>query len=147
MKRAFTFAMIVLFAATIVMAQEGRRGTARERWYADEIVTLKGEVTNVVLPMATLKSESKEYTVHLGPIWYWKDNNYKLEKGEVEIRGEVENENGALHLYPYKITQGKAIIELANDEGVPNWSRRSVRGRMSGRGHHGHHGCCGRGCW
>ncbi len=147
MNRAFTLAMTVLLGATVVMAQESRRGAARERWDSDEMVTLKGEITNVLLPLATLKSESKEYTVHLGPIWYWKDNNYKMEKGEVEIRGEVENENGALHLYPYKITQGKTIIELADDDGVPNWSRRSVRGRMSGRGHHGHHSCGGGECW
>lgn len=147
MNRAFTLAMTVLLGATVVMAQESRHGAARERWDSDEMVTLKGEITNVLLPLATLKSESKEYTVHLGPIWYWKDNNYKMEKGEVEIRGEVENENGALHLYPYKITQGKTIIELADDDGVPNWSRRSVRGRMSGRGHHGHHGCGGGECW
>lgn len=81
MKRSFAFAsLLILFLATVVMAQQGRRGSARERWDSDKVVTLKGEITEVNMPVAKFKSEGKEYTLHMGPIWFWKQKNYELKK-------------------------------------------------------------------
>lgn len=148
MKKEFLLAgaMIVLFAI-VVMAQDGRRGSPRERWDSDEIVTLKGEITDATLPVAKFKSEGKEYSVHMGPQWFWKQKNYEFKKGEAELRGELEKESDGLHFYPYTVTQGSAKIELADDDGVPHWSARSGRGMMKSGRHYGHHrGCCGRCC-
>lgn len=148
MKKRFLLAgaMIVLFAI-VVMAQDGRRGSARERWDSDEIVTLKGEITDAAMPVAKFKCEGKEYAVHLGPQWFWKQKNYELKKGEAELRGELEKESDGLHFYPYTVTQGSAKIELADDDGVPHWSARSGRSMMKSGRHHGQHrGCCGRCC-
>lgn len=151
MKRSFAFAsLLILFLATVVMAQQGRRGSARERWDSDKVVTLKGEITEVNMPVAKFKSEGKEYSVHLGPIWFWNQKDYELKKGEAELRGELEKANDSLHFYPYTVTQGSAKFELADDDGVPHWSARAGAGRggMMGRGqHHGQgRGCCGRCC-
>lgn len=148
MKRSLIFAsLLVLLFAMEVMAQAGRRGTARERWASDEIVTLKGEITDAAMPVAKFKCEGKEYSVHLGPQWFWKQKNYELKKGEAELRGELEKESDGLHFYPYTVTQGSTKIALADEDGVPHWSARSGRGMMTSGRHHGQHrGCCGRGC-
>ncbi len=108
---------------------------------AGETVTLKGEITNVLLPLAKLKSEDKEYTVHLGPMWYWKQENLKLENGVVEISGEKEEVKGELHFYPNKIVQGKVEIVLVSENGASKWA-----GQQPGKGHRGQHdmhNCCG----
>lgn len=150
MKKNLVFAsLLVLLFAMEIMAQDGRRGSARERWDSDEIVTLKGEITEVVLPVAKFKCEGKEYFVHLGPQWFWKQKNYELKKGEAELRGELEKESDGLHFYPYTVTQGSTKVELADDEGVPHWSAHAGRdrGMMKSRRHHGQHrDCCGKCC-
>ena len=113
-----------------------------------DTVTLKGEITNVLNPLATLKTNDKEYTVHMGPIWYWKQENLKLEKGKVEIIGEQEEIEGQWHLYPSKIIQGKNTIGLVTDDGFPKWANmRFGKGRLGNRrgGFNGRCGnCCGR---
>lgn len=150
-----TFAVFLLLSAFVLLAlaQDGRRMSARERWDQDKVVTLKGEISQVLMPLATFKSEGKEYTVHLGPVWFWRENDYKLETGAVEIRGEIEAEKEALHLYPYVITQGKTMITLASADGSPKWSRSAsmMKGMRQGADKCSHgsggkrceHGCCG----
>jgi hypothetical protein len=147
MKKQMALAgVLILLVSAFVMAQDGRRGTARERWNEEVIVTLKGEITEVTKPLATFKCEDKQYTVHLGPVWFWKQNNYDLKKGETELRGEVEKEADGLHFYPYTITQNAVKIELSNDSGIPKWSSRSNMSGMAKAGrHHGHQACCGGG--
>lgn len=146
MRKLVTIAgILVLLLTAAAWAQQGRRGSARERWDSDAIILRKGEITAIALPQATFKSEGKEYSVHLGPQWFWKQNDYELKKGEAELRGEVEKEDDGLHFYPYTITQGAARIELADDDGIPKWSAAGRAGRRSGMTapgrHHGHHGC------
>lgn len=140
MKKAFAVFLLLLAFVILALAQDGRRTSARERWDQDKIVTLKGEISQVLMPLATFKSEGKEYTVHLGPVWFWRENDYKLETGAVEIRGELEAEKEVLHLYPYVITQGKTMITLASDDGSPKWSKSSSM--MKGM----HHGAGGNKC-
>jgi len=154
MKRISVVLVLLFVFVVLALAQEGRRTSARERWDKDEVVTLKGEITKVLAPLATFKSEGKEYTVHLGPSWYWRENDYKLETGAVEIRGEVETEEGELHLYPHALTQGKNTITLAGEDGAPKWSKASAKmgsmrhgsgGKKCGSGAGGHkceHRCC-----
>lgn len=148
MKRISVVFVLLLSLVMLALAQDSRRMSARERWDKDKIVTLKGEITNVLPPLARFKCEGKEYTVHLGPLWYWRENDYKLEAGAVELRGEVEPEEGELRFYPHAITQGKNVITLAGEDGAPKWSGGS-RATMKG-GHHGEHArkcehnCCGR---
>lgn len=149
MKKTFAVCLLLLAFVILALAQDGRRTSARERRDRDDVVTLKGEISQVLMPLATFKSEGKEYTVHLGPVWFWRENDYKLETGAVEIRGEVETEKEAMHLYPYAITQGKTTITLASEDGSPKWSKSA--GMMKGmhRGAAGNrcsHGSGGHGC-
>lgn len=156
MKKMSAVFVVLLSFVILAIAQDGRRTSARERWAKDELVTLKGEIIKVVPPLATLKADGKEYTMHLGPEWYWRENDYKLEAGAVEVRGEVATEEGELHFYPYAIVQGKNTITLVAEEGTPLWSKGSnkmMKGMHHGSGgnkcEHGaggqkcEHGCCG----
>jgi hypothetical protein len=130
--------MMMLSLSSLLFAQHGNCKMSSSKSTV-ETVTLKGEITNVLLPLAKFKSENKEYTVHLGPTWYWKQENLKLETGAVEMMGEKEEVNGEWHFYPNKIAQGKVEIVLA-ENGLRKWEN---SGR--GKGHHGNNRGCG-GC-
>jgi hypothetical protein len=147
MKRCQFFILsicILLSFSALSWSQSGRKAAAAQN--VDKAVTLKGEITNLLMPLATFKTEDREFTVHLGPFWYWKQENLKLEKGKVEIIGEQEEVDGRWHLYPNKIIQGETTILLVSDDGVPKWANQTPRKgqrRVGFRGcrHHGH-GCC-----
>lgn len=143
---ALFVALFALGSSLQVLAQSGRRSQLRT---SDEVVTLKGEITNVLKPLASFKSEDgKEYKVHLGPVWYWKQEKFELTKGQVEIVGETEEVNSEHHVYPYKMVQGNVEIVLASEEGVPKWMGRSARRGGRRHGMYRHHRCgrCGS-CW
>jgi hypothetical protein len=99
------FTIVLLFSLSfLIFAQSGRRAMSPRAQNMGETVTLKGEITNVLSPLyryvrliATFKTNDKEYTVHLGPIRYWNQENLKLEKGKVEIIGEQEEVEGQWH--------------------------------------------------
>jgi hypothetical protein len=136
--------MLTLVLSSSLLAQRGMKCNLFSGRTAGETVTLKGEITNVLLPLAKFKSEDKEYTVHLGPIWYWKQENLKLETGAVEMIGEKEEVDGEWQFYPNRIVQGKVEIVLASDNGTPKWM---VGGMGRGPGvpsamRHGCGGCC-----
>ncbi len=144
------FTIVLLFSLSfLTFAQSGRKAMSPRAQNRGETVTLKGEITNVISPLdryvrliATFKTNDKEYTVHLGPVRYWNQENLKLEKGKVEIIGEQEEVEGQWHLYPSKIIQGKNTIALVTDDGFPKWANmRFGKGRM-GYGRCGN--CCGR---
>jgi len=136
---------LAIFIATLVLcmplwAQSGRKSMQNK---TADIVTLKGEITNVLKPLASFKADDgKEYKVHLGPIWYWKKENLDIKKGNAEITGTVEENEGVLHLYPNKMVQGQVEIALATESGTPKWCDRKAGGSGKGQGQHGHK-CCG----
>ena len=134
--------IMLLTLAGVSLAQPGMKCKMSGGQTAGDAVTLKGEITNVLIPLAQLKSEGKEYTVHLGPLWYWKQENLGLENGAVEMIGEKEEMNGEWHFYPNEIVQGKVEIVLATENGTPKWAASGM-----GKGHHGQgrmaHGCGG----
>ena len=144
----------VALMATVALAQPGRSKGTAERFDADEITTVAGTVIEVDRPFATLKGENgKEYKIHLGPVWFWDRRDYTLKKGmKAEVRGEVENVAGSLHLYPWEIKQDGNVMTLADEDGVPEWAGgRSGQGQSyysRGKGFGGmhrayhHYDCC-----
>lgn len=134
-------AILVLGTSATSWAQMGRQGMQYKSGMSGEVITLDGQITNVLLPLAILKSDDKEYTVHLGPVWYWQQKNYELSKGAVQLTGVVEEVDGQGHFYPSKIIQGKTTIIL--DEGSPRQEYGVRSGRYCqdcGMHHHRHHG-------
>ncbi|MDZ7289693.1 MAG: hypothetical protein ONB44_10920 [candidate division KSB1 bacterium] len=122
----------MLLSVSLVFAQAGRSQGASERFDKDEVKTISGTITKVDHPYATLKAEDgKEYQVHMGPYWYWQREKYELKTNEkAQIKGEIDNVKGTLHLYPWEIVQDGKTMKFADDDGVPDWAG----------GRHG--GCC-----
>lgn len=158
MKKIPTILTLSLAAVFVTFSQQGRSQGTSEEFDIDDVKTISGTITNVDHPRATLKAaDGKEYEIHLGPYWFWQRHQYALEKGaKVEAKGETEDVKGTMQIYPWQIREGKNVITLANDDGVPEWAgRRNSRGGTYGwgKGGFGYRGqrerCCGcnRGRW
>ncbi|MBZ0201326.1 MAG: hypothetical protein K8H86_15765 [Ignavibacteriaceae bacterium] len=140
--RIILIATLLLFAVISILPQNGRARQMGERWDKDEVVKVTGTLKSVSHPVAIVNgNDGKEYELRMGPVWFWKNNDYKLQPGEkIEISGEIENDNGKYYLYPYVINQNGKEIKLADEDGVPVWSRggrgnsRNYDNRGYGRG-------------
>lgn len=145
MKKLQYLVTLVFIASLTAFSQQGRSQGAPERYDNDDVKTISGTVTEVDHPRATLKAaDGKEYQIHLGPYWFWQRHQYTLEKGaRVEVKGETEDIKGTTHIYPWQIREGKNVIMLADENGVPEWAGRRNSGGSAyswGKGRFGHQG-------
>jgi hypothetical protein len=122
-------ALFVLFAAISTLLL---RDTLLAN-YSDDKVTVKGTFTNITRPDVTLKAEDgNEYTIHLGPVWYWEENNYFLTlNSEAEVTGR--RESGTKNIYAYSVNINGTTIKLVDDNNNPLWWN-SDRGKGKGWG-------------
>ncbi len=140
MKR--TFSTIILLALAVCSA--GAEVLAPE--------TLDGRIIDPARPLGLMQVGQEEIVLHLGPIWFWELNEFKLAADEeLQVVGEIVDVEGVKHLYPERLILEDREIELANEDGIPHWARGGPHGRgRDGRGHRGggRHGRNGRGnCW
>lgn len=136
-------AAIMVISAAVVFSHPGWRGGRPWRGEGTEPVTLEGKITDAERPLVKMEADSKEYILHLGPVWYWQEKGYTLEKDQtVEVTGVVKDIDGVLNVYPQTIKTNGESIELADEDCVPVWTgRRGGRGPGFGRGY----GQCGYG--
>jgi hypothetical protein len=148
----FSTIIISLFLLNIAFAQTGRNIKNSDKT-KNEVVTVKGSVTSINHPVAVVKGDDgKNYELRLGPSWYWKQNNLDLkDKGNVEVKGELEKNNGNNYIYPYTIIQNGKTITLADNNGNPVWTggkkhNGKSMGQMNGngKGNGNGNGSCGR---
>jgi hypothetical protein len=131
--------VISLFLLNIAFAQNGRNIKNNDK-IKNEVVTIKGTITSINHPVAIVKgNDGKSYELRLGHSWYWKQNNLDLkDKGNVEIKGELEKNNSKNFIYPYTINQDGKTITLADKDGKPLWAgngkHNSKKGGMHGNG-------------
>ena len=126
-----------LLLTTVAFAQR-----ANNQWSNENVQTVSGTITDNQRPSGSLKtSDGTEYIVHLGPVWFWNNNNYNLSLSDASIKGNVKTINGQNHLYPFTIEQNGNKIVLADDNGTPKWGSNKGNGNRNGNGN-------GRGnCW
>ena len=105
----------------------------------NDVQTITGTITSVDHPVAKMKADDgKEYTVYMGPYWFWNENNYSLSANmSAEIKGDV---NGT-DLYPWTIVQDGKTMTFTDDKGAPKWGNGkcqyrdgSGKGRGNGNG-------------
>ncbi len=150
---ALIIGAILVVSTTAVLSHPGWRGGNPWSGEEAELVTLEGTIKDADRPVVTMEAEGKEYILHLGPVWYWQEKGYKLEKDQaVKVTGMVEEIEGKLHFYPHTMESGGESIVLADENCVPVWAgQRGGRGPGFGRGYHGQceygpgHGWHGRG--
>lgn len=138
MRKTTTLALIVttimVISAAAVLSHQGWRSGSR--WAKDEaeLIALEGKIKDAERPTVVMEADGKEYILHPGPIWYWKEKGYSLEKDQVvTVTGVVEEVDGALHIYPHIIKTGEQSIKLVDENGVPVWAGLR-RGRSAGPG-------------
>jgi hypothetical protein len=133
--------LTISFLASTAFAQR-----ANKQWGNENVQTISGIIYDNSRPTSYIKTDDGTYyKIHLGPIWYWNDNNYNLLLSFAKIKGNVKTINGEYHLYPFTIEQDGNKIILADDNGVPKWGNCKGRnnGTQNGNGHgRGNGNCC-----
>jgi hypothetical protein len=144
-----SIATIIMVSSAIVFSHPERWGSEQRGWNEDKLVNLEGKVIDVGRPTAVIRTDDKEYILHLGPFWYRQDKEYPLKEGQtVKITGIVEEIYGRLHIYPRTIeSDGKLLLNNeygfhgwggychGYDDHEPGWHH---SGYMHGWGGHGH---------
>ena len=136
-------AIVIMLTTGIIFAQ--RSDNKNEAWDTDNIQNIEGTVNSVDHPYAIFKDDNgNEYQVHLGPFWYWDQNQYQLQHNvRARIKGEVKQNQGLNEFYPWEIEQDGKTMKFADDNGVPNWSGDKGKGYGKGKGHgKGNRGNC-----
>jgi hypothetical protein len=132
---------LILLVTTVAFAQRGNYG-----WGNDNVKTISGTITDNQRPDVFLKgNDGNTYRVHMGPVWYWNQNNYGLTVADATIKGNVNVINGEYHIYPYTIEQGNTTMSFTDDNGIPKWTagngKGMRRGNCQGNGR-GRGNCC-----
>lgn len=126
-KSIITLALILL-VATMSFAQRGNWN-----WGNDNVQTVTGTVSDNTRPCGFLKAnDGKTYRIHLGPVWFWNQNNYALALTTATIKGNVKEIDGEYNIYPYTITQDGNTMTFTDDNGIPKWSQGKGRGYGKG---------------
>lgn len=95
-----------------------------------DIQTITGTINDNVRPCGSIKTDDgKEYKIHLGPVWYWEENNYELKLSAATIKGEIDGSD----IYPYEITQNGKTMTFTDEKGVSKWSNGKCQGRGNGK--------------
>jgi hypothetical protein len=153
LKRFEPILATILMLSFVLVVSAGQNQQKQQNCKASfstgESTTVSGEIAAVIFPMAKLKSDGKEYTVHLGPKWYWTQNKLELRSGKAQITGKVAEADGQIHIYPSVIKQGETSITLTDESGQPQWS--GTNGKQAGKQHGQSQcgkckGCCKRQC-
>lgn len=134
--------VLILLAATMSFAQRGNW-----QWGNDNVQTISGTVTDNSRPCGFIKTDDgKVYRIHMGPVWYWNQNNYALALTTATIKGNVRELNGEYNVFPYTITQDGKTMNFADDNGIPKWSQGKGRCKGYGKGYGWRGNGYGKGC-
>jgi hypothetical protein len=139
---------LFLIMAFLLITSAAFAQRANNQWSNENVQTVTGTVTDNQRPSGYLKAaDGKEYIVHLGPVWYWNDNNYNLLLSDATVTGNVKTVKGEYHLYPFTIEQNGNKFIIADDNGVPKWSFNKSNGNNNGNGRgncfrNGNGNCC-----
>lgn len=125
------------------LVQSGVSGQTRGAWgpgsqygrmyNLDTVETLNGEVLIVdkIIPMRgmsygihlMLKTAKEEISVHLGPGWFFENQNMLIEKRDkIEVKGSRIIFQGKPAIIAAKVMKGKDVLILRDKNGYPVWS-------------------------
>ncbi|MCX6161651.1 MAG: hypothetical protein NTV87_10005 [Ignavibacteriae bacterium] len=123
--------VIILTAFTLLLAASSFAQRANNWWSNENVQTISGTVYDNARPTSYMKTDDGTYyKVHLGPIWFWNQNNYTFQTGSVKITGNVKTQNNELQIFPFTIEQKGSVITLADEKGAPKWgNNRGGRGK------------------
>lgn len=125
-------AVATLVSVPAAAQKAGPKGSPRYEPSAE--VTVKGTVQDVKQYQSgrgwragqhlTLKTETGDLDVHLGPSDFWKKNGFALAKGDtLEVTGSKTKVDDTDVLLAREVKKGDKAVTLRNAQGVPAWSR------------------------
>jgi hypothetical protein len=122
-KRLFILTLVLSFAAVATLSATPRYKERRSTRDLNR-VDVKGKVERIEGRKATLRTDNgRRVTVHLGPQWYWRERNYRLDKGvDVEVRGYGEIGDQNAFVYPYEMEGEGFDYDFADENGYPRWA-------------------------
>jgi hypothetical protein len=124
---------ITIFATLLLVTAYTFAQKGSWKWGNDNVQTISGTITDNDRPCGFLKADDgKIYKIHLGPVWYWTQNDYALTLTSATIKGNVKEVNGEYDIYPYTITQNSKTMTFTDENGIPKWSQ--GKGNGNGRG-------------
>lgn len=131
---------IILLIAIVLTTSLSFAQIANTFWRNDNVHTITGTITDNIRPFGLIKSDDgKIYKIHLGPFWYWDQNNYSLALTNATIKGNlIEND-----LFPQTITQNGKTMTFTDDNGIPKWSQTG----QNGLNNQYRNGCGSCNCW
>jgi hypothetical protein len=136
-RRALAAACGIVLAGFISASALGQQGIGgpkgSPRYDPKTEVTVKGSVEDVkeypsrngrhTGQHVTLKTESGNLDVHLGPTDYWKQHGFELAKGDsIEVGGSKTRVEDKAVVIAREVKKGDQTVTLRNADGVPAWS-------------------------
>jgi hypothetical protein len=86
----------------------------------DKVTPLKGMYSGIHI---MLKTEKETISVHLGPEWYVKRLDTKIQKGDsIEIKGSRVTFAGTPAIIASLVKKGDSTLVLRDDTGIPAWA-------------------------
>lgn len=129
MRAKLILTTVLIILTTAVFAQRGGW-----LWSSDNVKTITGTVTDNTRPVGGIKADDgTEYVLHLGPVWYWNQNNYELSNNSITVKGNVVEKNGKYEIYPFEIVQDGKTMTFADDNGTPKWTQNRKGNRQGWR--------------
>ncbi len=147
------FALIV-FLSVVALASEtaahgmgpgriggwGRQDPYQRLYNPDTVKTISGEVVKVEYFVPNkgmgqgvhiqLKTNRETLPVHLGPRWFLDNQDILIEQGDqIKVKGSRITFEGKPALIAARIEKGEDILQLRDDDGLPQWAGWRRRGR------------------
>lgn len=131
--RTFLLALSLTSAAGWAEAPRERPGARYLRLFdAKTVVTVDGEITRVervehkMMGMfaveATVKTADATYTVHLGPAWFFENQELTLAAGDkVTLTGSKITLRGEPTIIAAEVKRGDETLKLREKDGMPVW--------------------------
>jgi hypothetical protein len=86
----------------------------------DKVTPMKGMYSGIHI---MLKTEKETISVHLGPEWYVKRLDTKIQKGDsIEIKGSRVTFAGTPAIIASLVKKGDSTLVLRDDTGIPAWA-------------------------
>lgn len=142
MKKLIYTSLIILLTAVMItdsVLAQNRSGMKKNQqnysrhFNVNTVETIDGVVKDIIYKSSERNPEmtgvhlevttgEEEVPIHLGPAWYISQQEHSFSKGDsVTITGSRITFNDAPAIIAAKVQKGDMVLDLRNENGIPNW--------------------------
>jgi hypothetical protein len=128
--------VILLFTTSISLTAFAKPNMQNQNMFNTQTVeTVKGEIKTLdtckkdgkEMPMGvcfTLKTQTNNLSIHVGPSWYLANKNFKLNVGDkLEVTGSKVTINKEISIIAKELKKDTLTLKLRDENGFPLWSK------------------------